>query len=163
MSSDHRSGSGRDIYGGSDPVDVPAYTLAEASRWVAVPPSTVRAWALGQGEFVPVIAIADAQTPALSFRNVVELHVLSAIRRRHGVSLQKVRQAVAFVRERLGVSNPLASQAMLTDGKDLLVEWCGEYMNVSKQGQGEMRNLLEAYLERIERDARNPIRLYPFS
>jgi len=53
---------------------------------------------------------------------------------------------------------------MLTDGRDLLVEACGNYLNVSRSGQGEIRAILQVYLERIEHDAEGvPARLYPFS
>jgi len=153
-----------DIYGGRNPAEIPAYTIAEASHWLGVPLSTTRAWLLGQGRFQPVVEIADTASKTLSFRNLVELHVLAAIRRKHKVSLQRVRPAMSFMESRLGVAHPLASARMLTDGRDLLVEWCGEYLNVSKSGQGEMRELLRAYLDRVEHDESGlATRLYPFS
>lgn len=151
-------------YGGKDPATIPAYTIAEASHWLGIPLSTTRAWLLGQGSFAPVVEIADRAGKSLSFVNLVELHVLAAIRRKHRISLQRVRPAVEFVQERLKVRHPLANAGMLTDGTDLLVEWCGRVLNVSKRGQIEMRELLEAYLDRVERDdAGRATRLYPFS
>jgi uncharacterized protein (DUF433 family) len=155
-------GGGRDIYGGRDPVEIPAYTIADAAQWVRVPQSTTRAWLLGQRGFEPVVAIADRPSKALSFRNLVELHVLAAIRREHEVPMQRVRLAVDFMKKSLGVPNPLSSLQMLTDGRDLLLE-AYELVNVTRGGQMEMRELVQAYLARIEHDARGPVRLYPFS
>jgi len=152
------------IYHGRSPVEVPAYTIPEAAQWLAVAPSTVRAWLLGQGGFRAVVEIADRDSKTLSFRNLVELHVLAAIRRKHKVSLQRVRKAVEFMERSLAVPHPLSSARMLTDGRDLLVEACGNYLNVSRKGQGEMRELLQAYLERIEHSPDGtPARLYPFT
>lgn len=73
-----------DIYGGRDPADVPAYSITQAARWLQIPRSTTRAWALGQEGFRGVIRIADPRSKTLSFRNLVELHVLAALRREHG-------------------------------------------------------------------------------
>lgn len=153
---------GRDIYGGRDPVEIPAHTIADAAQWVRVPLSTTRAWLLGQRGFEPVIEIADRVSKTLSFRNLVELHVLATIRREHEVSMQRVRLAVDFMKERLEVPNPLSRLPMLTDGRDLLLE-AYQLVNVTRGGQMEMRDLVQAYLERIEHDAHGPIRLYPFS
>lgn len=111
-----------------------------------------------------MVEIADRESRTLSFRNLVELHVLAAIRRKHKVSLQRVRRAVEFMERSLGVPHPLSSARMLTDGRDLLVEACGNYLNVSRRGQGEIRQLLQAYLERIEHAPDGaPARLYPFT
>lgn len=152
-----------DIYGGRDPAEIPAYAIPDAARWLGVPHTTTRAWVLGQKGFRPVVEIADRKSKTLSFRNLVELHVLAAIRRKHNVSLQRVRSAVDFMRERLGISNPLASQRMLTDGRDILIEWYDQVLNISQQGQLEMREFLQAYLDRIEHGDQGPVRLYPFA
>ncbi len=158
------TGVARDIYGGRDPIEIPAYTIAEAAQWLRVPGSTTRDWLLGRSSrFPPVVAIADRTSRTLSFRNLVELHVLAALRRDHEVPLQRVRQAVAFLQKRLDAPNPLASLQLLTDGRDLLVEAYDQFLNVSRGGQLELRTLVQAYLDRIEHDAHGPTRLFPFS
>jgi uncharacterized protein (DUF433 family) len=150
---------------------LPAYSLSEAARLLSLSPSTVRAWALGQRYeldgtrklFRPVIAIDDPQRRSVSFRNLVELHVLAAIRQQYGVSLQNVRRAVDFMRKHLKGEHPLASQKMLTDGKDLLIQHGASLLNASRSGQVEM-DIVAAFLERIEfsRDGAL-LRLYPFT
>jgi len=159
----------KDIYGGRDPIELPVCSLSEGAAWLQLPVSTVRAWALGQASAAgakrspPVIEIADAARRDLSFQNLVELHVLAAIRRQHRISLQNVRKAVAFLRKRLGTRHPLAARAMLTDGRDLLVEIGPDLVNASRAGQFEMA-IVDAYLERIEFNKRGELlRLYPFT
>ncbi len=160
------------IYGGKDPAEIPAYSVQEAARWLGVPISTVRAWAVGRRQksgdktewYQPVIQIVDPDERLISFRNLVELHVLAGIRRQHGVSLQNVRRSVRFMSEKLSIQNPLSSREMLTDGRDLLLDHLGELINASQSGQMEMRRIVEAYLSRIHHDAEGrPARLYPFS
>ncbi len=159
------------IYAGRDPIELPAYSIAEAARLLRLSPSTVRAWTLGQRYVVdgrtkffrPVITVEDLEGKTLSFRNLVELHVLAAIRRQYRVSLQNVRRAVDFMREKLRSDHPLASRRMLTDGKDLLVKHGENLLNVSRAGQAEM-DIVSAFLARIEfaRDGAL-LRLFPFT
>ncbi len=160
---DSNAAGRRDIYGGRDPVEIPAYTIPDVAQWLRVPLSTTRAWLLGQSGFEPVIEIADRSSKSLSFRNLVELHVLAAIRREHAVPMQRVRLAVDFMKSRLGEPNPLASVRMLTDGRDLLIEAYEQFVNVTRGGQLEVREFVQAYLDRVEHDAHGPVRLYPFS
>lgn len=144
--------------------EAPAYRLSEAAHYLGLSPSTLRAWTLGQRGFKPVIAIADPQAKTLSFVNLVEAHVLAAIRRKHGVTLQSVRRALDYTRSKLGVDRPLAHQQFETNGVDLFAERLGKTINVSRSGQLAMAEELRAHLERIERDAHGvPIKLYPFT
>jgi uncharacterized protein (DUF433 family) len=139
----------------------PAYPYAEAAHYLNLPLSTLRAWFLGQGKFHHVIR-PDGQ--ALSFLNLVEAHVLKAIRRAHRISLPKVRKALNYVRTQLEVERPLANERFQTNGVDLFVERLGQLLNVSKDGQFEMDALLRTHLQRIEwDDAGIPIKLYPFT
>lgn len=159
------------IYQGRDPVELPAYSVPEAARLVGIPVSTARAWTRGQSQgsgedvkdFEPLIRIDDPDRQFLSFRNLVELHVLAAIRRTYGVSLQNARKAIDFMEQRLGSDHPLACRSMLTDGKDLLTREGARLLNVSRAGQVEM-DLVSAYLDRIEFDRSGRLaRLFPFT
>jgi len=84
-----------DFYRGKDPKELPLYGFAEAAHYLTVPKATLRAWFVGQklgGQkaFRPVLVPADAAQRRLSFVNVVEAHVLDALRKEHRISLQKV-------------------------------------------------------------------------
>lgn len=37
-----------DIYGGRDPIDIPAYAVAEAAHHLQLPKATVRSWVAGR-------------------------------------------------------------------------------------------------------------------
>ena len=161
-----------DIYAGRDVLEVPTYSLPEAAHYVRIPAATLRSWVIGQsypteqGEkwARTLIFIADREHRLMSFINLVEVHVLDAIRREHRVHLSRVRQALDYLQRRFPSEHPLAEQAMETDGRDLFVEKYGALINVSREGQTTMRNLLDAHLGRVERDAKGvPIRLYPFT
>jgi uncharacterized protein (DUF433 family) len=156
-----------------DPREVPAYGLAEAARYLNIPHATLRSWVAGRaypvtdGEkfFPPVIEIADKKRKLLSFINLVEAHVLDAIRRReHRIQLPKIRQAISYLRQKFNSRHPLVDQQLETDGLDLFVEKYGHLINISQEGQFAMREMLQAFLRRIERDSHGvPIKLYLFA
>lgn len=153
--------------------DTPAYTASEVAHILNLPPATVKAWCFGQSyrapsgapkRFQPVIRAADPKTRFLSFANLCELHVLSAIRRHHKIPLPKVRESVEYVRSQLGADRPLLDREFKTNGIDLFVEHASQLLNVSRQGQEALRGEFELALARIERDRKGtPIRLFPFS
>lgn len=155
------------LYGEKDPRYVPTYNMADASRILRLPYSTVRYWTRGrnQGQKIPpVIDLAEKDPPGLSFINLVELHVLSSIRRKHNVSLQTIRDSLHYVNEKLGRDNPLATEEFKTNGIDLFVEKFNRLINVSDRGQIVLEEVLTAYLDRIERDKKGLAkRLYPFA
>ena len=140
-----------DLYQGRDPRDVPTYGLREAATYMRLPPTTLRQWVIGAARVIP---IAGGQPPLLSFWNLVEAYVLAALRRRHRVPLQRVRKALRFVERELDTPRPLIEQEFLTDGLDLFVEYYGKLVNASRAGQTEIRSLLEASLQRVERDSK---------
>ncbi len=114
--------------------------------------------------FKPVIEAAATSPVALSFINLIEAHVLAAIRRRHRVDMADVRRAVVFLRKEFGSRHPLADHKFETNGVDLFVEHLGEFISASQGGQIAVRDLLKAHLHRIERDDKGfPLRLYPFT
>src|SRR5690606_21552637 len=64
----------------------------------------------------------------------------------------------------LGSTHPLSDVEMVTDGKHLFVERFGRLINASRDGQVAMERMLEAHLQRIERDASGAVaRLFPFT
>jgi uncharacterized protein (DUF433 family) len=146
-----------------DAREIPAYTVGEAAHYLGVPKSTMRAWFAGQGAFRAVIKPADNRSLALSFSNLVEAYVLTAIRRKHNVPLPTIRRGLDFLVRKLDAKRPLIEQQFATNGVDLFVDHLGTVINISKDGQVEMAELIRAYLERIDRDAKGlPIKLYPF-
>ena len=151
---------------------MPCYSIPEAAHYLRIPETTLRSWVRGRkyptsgGDqfFQPVIELPDDSQNLLSFINLVEIHVLDAIRRDHRISLHKVRIAIDFIEKELKSDHPLAYHKLETDGLDLFVEEYGQLINVSQTGQLVLRNLLQAHLRRIDRDSAGYARrLYPFT
>lgn len=154
-----------------DPRELPAYGLPEAAYYLGIPTATLRSWVLGRDykvadgtrRFAPIIEIADRKRRLLSFVNLVEAHVLSALRREHAIQLPKVRTAIAYLRNHLHSRHPLADQQFETDGLDLFVQKYGTLINITRDGQLAMRNVLQSFLKRVKRDAQGaPVKLYLF-
>jgi len=147
-----------------DPRETPAYTAGEAAHYLGVPKSTMRSWFAGQRGFRAVIRPAEAKPSlGLSFTNLVEAYVLTAIRRKHNIALPTIRHGLDYLVRKLGAKRPLLEKEFATNGVDLFVDHLGEIINISRDGQVEMADLIRAYLERIDRDAKGlPIKLYPF-
>jgi uncharacterized protein (DUF433 family) len=152
--------------------ETPSYGIMEAAHYLRIPPTTIRCWVSGRNyptkagrQFSrPVIQPADQDSRLLSFMNLVEIHVLDAIRRKYNISLEKVRTAVHYLSRQFPSKHPLADQEFATDGLNLFIEKFSQLINISQDGQLAMREILQAHLERIERDmAGIPVRLYPFT
>jgi uncharacterized protein (DUF433 family) len=152
--------------------ELPAYGVAEAAHYLLVPRATLRSWLAGMSygtgsarkSFRPLIRPAATSPLALSFINLIEAHVLAAIRRKHGVDMAAIRRAIEFLKNHFGSKHPLADHKFETNGVDLFVEHLGEFISASEGGQLAVRDLLRAHLRRIERDEKGlPLRLYPFT
>lgn len=110
--------------------DVPLYTVAEAARFLGVPPTTFSNWARGYtatfsnrkpvvGEPIVTAVSADRNYPRVPFVGLAEGMVIAAFRRA-GVSLQHIRKAVAVIQAELGLDHALASSRLYTDGAVIL-------------------------------------------
>lgn len=152
----------------TDPRVLPAYTILEAAHYLAVPPATVRYWAVGRDRYAPLISTPKHSPVLLSFLNLAELHILASIRRVHAVKMPSIRKAIRFLKKRAQRSidrrHPLLSRDLETDGVDLFIEEYESLINISRSGQTAMRKIIGAALRRIERDPEGiPVRLYPFT
>ena len=152
----------------SDCREAPAYSISEAAHHLNIPVATVRYWSLGRKQYEPLVVLPEHPDHLLSFLNLVELHVLAAIRRRHRVSMPKVRAAIDYLKRNTRSAedkrHPLLSKTLETDGLDLFVEKFEKLINISRDGQFAIREVMASALKRIERDERGvPVRLYPFT
>lgn len=163
----------RDPYRGRDPRQIPAYTLFDAARYLHVPERTIRNWAYGYSYATkrrgrqhtpPLIEPESGAAHDFSFFNLVELHVLAALRREHRVHMASIRAAIAYLKRQLGSDRPLINEEMVTDGTDIFVSKLGSLINASQHGQLAMKAVLQEYLKRVDRDARGvAVRLFPFT
>jgi uncharacterized protein (DUF433 family) len=150
---------------------LPAYSVPEVAKYLHLPVGTLRSWVNGRyyptreekRYFAPLIEIPNERRKLLSFTNLIEAHVLSAIRRDHQIPLTKVRGALDYIQEKLKLPHPFASLEFQTDGIDLFIEGFGELITVSRDGQIALKAVLQTFLSRIERDEKGyPLKLFPF-
>ena len=161
-----------DIYGGLDPREIPTYGLYESAHALKVPVDTLTSWVRGRKyptrhgtkTFEPLITLPDPDLPLLSFLNLIEAHVLDAIRYKDKIPLKNVRNAMNHLRDKYGSEHPLVEYAFEHDGVDLFVRLTtADIVNVSKLGQLAMKDVVVSYLKRIARDPTgSAIALYPF-
>jgi uncharacterized protein (DUF433 family) len=137
--------------------DTPAYSCLQAAHYVGVPKHTLARW-IGEEGLI--------QTPApssLSFNNLAEAHILKAMRKVHGLSLQSIRNALRELSEFRKSEHPLLDETFETDGVDLCIREQDQVINLSRKGQREIREFVALYMHRIERDKSGQIvNLYPF-
>lgn len=153
-----------------DPRDTAAYTLTEAARYLKVPAATLRSWVVGRhpknegvAQFRPLIRPPSTQPALLSFWNLIEAHVLRALRTEHGISIADLRGALRYAQRHLAVERLLLDKRLRTEAGELFLERYGDLINLSASGQLAMRKVFEEHLKRIEwGDLPFPIRLYPF-
>lgn len=139
----------------------PLYTRVETARYTQTPISTLQYWCDAGAVIVP----AESHTMGgMSFINLIEAHVLSALRRTHRVPLHKIRSAANWLKKEMRHDHPLAELDIQTDGFNLFVQHLGQIISASENGQLVIRQIMERYLSRIERDLQGmPVRFYPFT
>jgi uncharacterized protein (DUF433 family) len=152
-----------------DPRLAPAYSLAQAAHYLKIPTPTVRSWVLGrdyprgsgQARFAPVVSAPEDADNRLSFRNLIELAALRALRTEHEFKLSAVRAALGYARRELGVSDLLASKDLYAKPGELFLERYGELINLNRAGQLGIRAVLQGLLQRIQWDKRMAVRFFP--
>ena len=132
-----------------------------------MPAPTVRVWVVGldteRQQFRPLIHRPDPEDKRLSFNNLVEIHVLRALRTKHDVSMAGVRKALRYAEARCGVSRLLIHRDLMVGAGEILLDKYTELISLSKGGQLALRNVLTAHLKRVIYDPQGvPIRLYPW-
>ena len=161
------------FYRGKDPRDVALYGLSEAAHYLHLPVATLRSWVEGRsyrladgnrGFSERLIERPDAGDARLSFNNLVEAHVLRALRVEHQVSMNHVRRALDYAQQECGIDRLLIRRELLAAPGELFLQEYGRLLSLSRSGQFAIEQILEAFLRRVVRDAEGlPVRLYPFT
>jgi len=160
-----------ELYGGRDPRCLPRYSFPDASRATGIPVSTLRNWVVGlsykrlhdDGYFEPVISRPSDADNRLSFMNLIESHILRALREVHKVSLKHVREAIDVAEREFDIQHLLVSPELRTSAGTLFLDKYTHLMELSLAQQYVIRGVLENYLERVEYDeTRLPHEFLPF-
>lgn len=158
-------GHGRMHHLMTDPrFDLGLYALPEAARLVRVPRRTLENWVRGYRYPVSggvaraksvITPTSEASRSALSFVNLMEALTLAGFRQ-IGVPMQRVRKALEYVARQMHTDHLLASERILTDGKELFWEYqqrsAGEVhlVNLSRGGQKAFPEAVMRYLREME-------------
>jgi uncharacterized protein (DUF433 family) len=157
------------------------YTVPEAARYLDVPASTLNSWAHGyrnrppgRSEVVgaPILTTVPRRAvrlPLIPFIGLAEGAVLTAIRR-SGVPMQRIRPALEQLDAQIGLSHALASRRLYTDGAEVLFDYAettedpglvraARDLVVVRNGQRVFNEVVAAYLQRLEFDENNYVRL----
>ena len=131
------------------------FTVREAAGYLAMPVSTLSDWASATRSAPTISTVAGPRGSArVPFIGFAEAFVLAAFRRA-GLPLQRIRPAVAILRDELGLEHALASQNLYTDGAEVLFDYAerGEpgflELTVVRTGQKQFSELVREYLQRI--------------
>lgn len=171
MSQTAERNGGFKIYGGRDPRDAPEYPVEWAARLLLLPKTTLIAWVFGMKLgtkggvprfFEPLIEPPDPERRMLSFVNLVEVHVLKAVRRKHLVHMSKVRDVIIDLKRSYNTPHPLADVDLLAGGRDVFIQEHGALLNLTMGKQIAM-DFLSLYLSRIERNLEGAAaKLFPY-
>jgi uncharacterized protein (DUF433 family) len=132
------------------------FTVFEASRYLGVPNSTLRAW-IEPTDGLPLVSSFDRRghQPRLSFIGFAEAFVISAARRA-GVRPHRIREGVEAVRKSIGVDYALATHRLYVDKAELLVAPEGgvdaedpEDLEVARTRQIQMTKTVKKQLRHI--------------
>ena len=147
----------------SERFELPLYGLSEAALYLRVPIKTLEYWAFGRKPVKPVIEPASRDPRALSFMNLLECHMLASMRSLYDLKLPKIRKAVAQLSKTSGFRHPLIEEPLLTDRVYVLIRQIDKLVNLSRDGQFVIPEIVEAHLERVEYDkSLGSFKFYPF-
>jgi len=153
-----------DIYEGRDPRDIPTYSFREVALSIGVPPSTLRAWCVGQSNFKPVLVLAEgwSEFHALSFFNLIEANVIAELRREHGVKMSRVRTALEFLADNVPVAHPLVqTELSVTPNQRVYIVYEGKRIDISAGGQWPLDSVVRNLLRRVHRGRRGILAFFP--
>lgn len=113
--------------------------------------------------FAPVLRRPADDDSRLSFLNLIEAHVLRALRQQHGVALQDVRDAISIAEREHGIDRLLVDPRLKTSAGRLFLDRYYDLVELTASQQLAMRVVLERYLERIDYGPDGlPARFFPF-
>jgi uncharacterized protein (DUF433 family) len=149
----------------------PIYRKAEAAQIIAVPAQAFRDWAVGyarkrldgsQVVSAPIVTTLDPARPggvSVPFVGLAEAYIVSAFTKA-GVPMRRIRPAVLWLQEHIGLPQALASQRLQTGGAEVLRDFgrmsgdpadrdIVDGLVVVRSGQQVFRPVVRDYLTRV--------------
>lgn len=132
-------------------------STARACRIVGISYRQLDYW-LNSG-IVDIQNNSDSKKRKLTFLDLMQLKVIKSLMDR-GVSLQRIREGIHFLKEELNLEKPLTDATLVTDGQDIFAV-CRrdkEIINILRQGQAVFGLALGDIYEELKGEL---VRLYP--
>ncbi|MEU4834918.1 DUF433 domain-containing protein [Streptosporangium sp. NPDC023615] len=146
----------------------PLYTKGQAADLIGVPRQSFRNWAVGyaykrmDGVAVaaePLVTTAGSHGPTVPFVGLAEAYMLAAFRSAK-VPMQRIRPAIHWLEENIGLGQALASERLMTDGAEVLWDFkehtddpaereAIDGLVVVRSGQQVFRPVVRDYLQRV--------------
>lgn len=141
-------------------INEPLYPLAHAAHYLRLNPVTLSTWVYGRHYQAggrtrfskPLVELERNAWGCLSFLNLVEAHVLRAMRKIHGIPMKTVRKAIDFVSAEMKCERPLSAVDFEVDGRQLFVHHLGNLVDLSDVDQKMLGDELLVRLKRIDRN-----------
>lgn len=157
----------KDIYSNQDPRELPAYEVSEVAQYLGLNYAALYSWLRPienqNGHVEKPIIVRPSGQKKLSFLNLVEAHVVKALRGTHNVALSEIRNAIDYAESQLHIKHILVHKDLRAAANNLYLDHMFELVNLGRGGQLAMRKVLGKYLERIVfADDAFPQMLFPF-
>lgn len=123
---------------------VPNYRVSEAAEYAHISGQTIRNWQKLGNRPSPLGSREPGK--ALSYLQLIELAVVASCRKA-GMTLPKIRASREFLAEEFGDPHPFATQKLLTDGVDLMMECGDELLVTNLKGQLAWKKIIEDRLK----------------
>lgn len=152
-----------DLYGGRDPREMAAYSFRDVALSLRLPVSTLRAWTRGQPGFEPLFNIPKDSRgfSELSFYNLIESYVIVQLRRKHHLSMAKVRWSIEYLQNLVNAVHPIVEADLFVVGTDLFIKHGLRSVNLTRAGQYPIEGVIRDLLERVDKGPFGFERFYP--
>jgi uncharacterized protein (DUF433 family) len=153
---------------GQDLREFPTYSLPEAALFLRIPVRTLRAWFAGKNKLLEPAALVG-KYPVLSFRNLVDAHIVHTARIHHGLPMHRIKTALDLAFKEGNTAYPLQDKNLRIFARCLVRIEPGRgrrkraVLNLSRGGQTGIPEVIELYTRRIVKDEKGiPIALHPW-
>ena len=150
-----------------DHLGIGIYSPAEAAFYARVSTKLMTRWVIGDSDGKPVIdrELRGEAEKTVTFLDLIQALAIRAVRQRHGLSLQKIRQGIEAARTKYGLAYPLAHNHRIFLYSDRLGAGHGEmlifmpdddsYIQLtgSRRGNLMLRKVVEMFLDDLTFDA----------
>ena len=140
---------------------LPAYTLAEAARYVGVSEGTLRTWFRGRPAYTTkkgafrrsaiksILPTEAGPGEPLSFIDLIEAHILFSLRKAYKFPMRRVKKAMEYLAALDGNLMLLAHRDFFHDHTNLYLGNDTTLLTLTEQGQFADKTILESGLRQI--------------